>query len=253
MCGSCCKNLRGRLGDIDISIIPSHGSFLFMAVPPSLKTIILLEWEVAALTKLANRLSVNITFKPDLIFWDENSDKALVIGWNLEHENCPFLSNENRCRIYESRPLACQAFPIFSTGLEEYLKGEPYFLNLGDCPNVVSPYPEVKDTRPRVLGARDYFSTLYKVYGETFIGAYQSDFAGLWISNLISKLRGLSIIQPVAIKKKKTVKAILRSKPVGLLKHLVVNGFITKEQVQERISEINTIDKEKIHSFLRML
>ncbi|MFQ5758597.1 MAG: YkgJ family cysteine cluster protein [Candidatus Bathyarchaeia archaeon] len=35
----------------------------------------------------------------------------------IDHDNCPFLSNKNRCRIHEQKPLICQAYPLMTFGI----------------------------------------------------------------------------------------------------------------------------------------
>ena len=39
-----------------------------------------------------------------------------VILFQLTETVCPYLLDNNRCEIYDKRPLACRAFPIVSTG-----------------------------------------------------------------------------------------------------------------------------------------
>jgi len=37
---------------------------------------------------------------------------AQIIAYQLDAENCPHLEEDNSCRIYDKRPLSCQAFPV---------------------------------------------------------------------------------------------------------------------------------------------
>jgi len=44
------------------------------------------------------------------------SEPKQVISYQLKVSECPFISNQNKCRIYETRPLTCRAFPLVSLG-----------------------------------------------------------------------------------------------------------------------------------------
>lgn len=37
-----------------------------------------------------------------------------IISYQLNSKDCPFISDENKCEIYEKRPLSCRAYPLFS-------------------------------------------------------------------------------------------------------------------------------------------
>ena len=231
MCGECCRNIRGRTH----KKLPKLPPYVFMAIPPSLTTIGLFEWEVPILKTDAKRLSIPLYIKPHAMIWDQKSKKAIVTMWNLDHDNCPFLSEEdNKCRIYRDRPLVCQTYPLFAIGI---LKdpGKLRRIGLADCPNAVKlPFPE---GQPILVRPSTIFNTLFKVYGSTFLGALRHDVALILLSKYSEEALSQGILRPATIKKK-IIKAILRSKPTGLFEFLQSKGVINKKEIRKEIQSI---------------
>jgi len=212
--------------------------YIFMLTPPSLKTIGLFEWELPALELHAKRLAISLRIKPDNVIWDQNSKNAIAITWNLDHDDCPFISDKNKCKIYDYRPLVCQTYPLMAVGLLQYInerRREPFEIGLADCPNSVK-LPFVERT-PLLFRPSSLFSTLFKVYGSTFLGALRYDGASIIISEHLKKAVENGIIHPAVINKN-AIKAILRSKPVGLFEFLQSKDIISKESVEKEIQGI---------------
>jgi len=88
-CGECCRHLVGQ----------KFG----MAVTPE---------EKRRLETLARRRGVNVHFMP--LTW--NGFKVTL--YQFADKVCPFLRN-NRCSIYQWRPLACRMYPVHPYGVSE--------------------------------------------------------------------------------------------------------------------------------------
>jgi len=88
-CGECCRHLVGQ----------KFG----MAVTPE---------EKRRLETLARRRGINVHFLP--LTW--NGFKVTL--YQFADEVCPFLRN-NRCSIYQWRPLACRMYPVHPYGVSE--------------------------------------------------------------------------------------------------------------------------------------
>jgi Fe-S-cluster containining protein len=188
-----------------------------MLVPPSLMTLGLFEWEIPRLKYQAASLSINIQIKPSMVVWDEISRNALTTMWNLEHDDCPFFSEERVCRIYENRPLICQAFPLTTAGLLSHVaqrRPEPLRIGYGTCPSIPKvPFPENK---PLLIGSRGIFKELLRAFGDVFIGSIRYEFASIMVRDYLLDAGAQGKIR-LGILKKDVVKSILRSKPIGLL------------------------------------
>lgn len=74
-CGNCCKTSKPTLEDSDIERISEHLNQSIEAV------------------------------KENYLELDEDKD------WTFNSLPCPFLEEDNKCQIYNSRPSACQEFP----------------------------------------------------------------------------------------------------------------------------------------------
>lgn len=48
-----------------------------------------------------------------------------IITYQLNVDVCPHISKDNLCRIYDRRPLACQAFPLISVGAQGTTIADP--------------------------------------------------------------------------------------------------------------------------------
>jgi Fe-S-cluster containining protein len=209
-----------------------------MFTPPSLKTIGLFEWELPVLESYAKKLSVPLQIKPDNVIWDQNSKNTIVITWTLDHDDCPFISEENKCKIYNDRPLVCQTYPIVAVGLLQSINERhngPLEIGLADCPNAVKlPFQE---GMPLLLRPSSLFDTLFRVYRSTFLGALKFDGASISVLEKLKEATKKGIIRP-AFTDKKVTKAILRSKPIGLFEFLQSKGVINKEDVKKEIQSI---------------
>lgn len=235
MCGNCCRNMRGRTAGI-----PHHmPSFVYMAIPPSQKTIGLFEWEISVLKKKANQLSLNLKAKSDFMFWDEVSKVPIVTQWNIDHDNCPFLSDENRCRVHEQKPLICQAYPLMAFGMLRENKTALKQIGLADCPNAV-PLPFVEG-KPLKIKPQTLFRELLQLYGSTFLGMLRLDGTAQLLRKSLKYLKKEGLIRP-AIVNKNVLKAILRNKPVGLLQHLRHKYPNIERELREGIKSIYKVN-----------
>ncbi|HWG91956.1 MAG TPA: YkgJ family cysteine cluster protein, partial [Candidatus Thermoplasmatota archaeon] len=50
---------------------------------------------------------------------DEAKGRLVVFAWENDVQECHFVNGENRCTIYEDRPVACRAYPL------RFRKGAP--------------------------------------------------------------------------------------------------------------------------------
>lgn len=242
MCGECCRNMRGRVAKTPPKLPP----YLFMAVSRSLKTIGLFEWEVPILRTKAKRLSISLRVKPDTVIWDEKSKKPIVTMWNLDHDNCPFLSEDNKCRIYRHRPLVCQTYPLMTFGLvgDASEKGVHWM----DCPNAVE--PPLPKGRRFMVQTSTIFTTLFEVYGRTFLGALRYEGAHDLVFDYLKEGKNQKALHP-AIIKNKIIKAILRSKPIGLFEFLQSKRVVAKKEIQKSIEGIYNLTFENLGKMIR--
>ena len=107
-CANCCKTLGPKFSPEDIDRIASH-----LNMSPG-------------------------KFMDQYLRTDE--DRDLV----LQSVPCPFLGEENRCKIYEVRPKACRTYPhTDSRGMHKYLNIT--FQNTLTCPAVLEIVERMKE------------------------------------------------------------------------------------------------------------
>lgn len=78
----------------------------------------LFDFEAKILKKRAKELNISADIIPCTTIADKHSNKNIAIFYMFDNtEICPFLK-ENKCIVYEERPVMCRAFPIIVSGLE---------------------------------------------------------------------------------------------------------------------------------------
>jgi Fe-S-cluster containining protein len=215
-CGKCCKNIRGRFhGEV-----PKISPILFMAVTPSLMTISLFEWELLALKSKAAQLALCFKVKPNLMFWDEMSSTPLILTWELDHDDCPFLSKNNLCMVQEQKPLLCQTYPLSGSGFLADTENQPMMLRVdyGDCPNLTN-LPSTGVSKPQTTLYSTKFRELFESYGSIFVGSLRFEGVRVLLTDSLKEFSKRNLIHP-AIVNKSVMKAILRNRPVGFLEYL---------------------------------
>lgn len=82
--------------------------------------------------RIANTLNVSVPdFETTYTRLDEDGDRV------INASPCPFLEEDNACRIYESRPFACRAYP--HSGNYEFLKNQKHHKrNMQYCPALLA-------------------------------------------------------------------------------------------------------------------
>ena len=122
-CGACC-NFRDNPGfdeedELKIKISLFHKTGTLYLYPFSRYTINLLPKEKIILENDAKERHINITILPKKVFL---SDKGIIeYDYFIDADVCPFLNN-NRCLIYEHRPLICRQFPEIKYENSSFLK-----------------------------------------------------------------------------------------------------------------------------------
>ncbi|MEM4389538.1 MAG: YkgJ family cysteine cluster protein [Candidatus Micrarchaeia archaeon] len=162
-CAKCCMHLRQPAG----SGAPQQGPAYFLAEPGE-RGPTLFEWEKERLEAKAAELGLPVQILPLQVLFDASVEggRVVVALWHLAMEACPFLSGK-LCGIYEDRPLACRAFPLFGSRVAwNRFRQKPFASAL--CPRAV----EV-----RARSKEEFFRALAETYGECYTAAERMDLA----------------------------------------------------------------------------
>lgn len=107
-CGDCCQNFlsdesRGKkIGEFDERcpfIIRLNRLYLPF-----------FDWEIDDFLQELKKINSTRKIVPGKVSFDLKSKRTIVHNYTLDGQNCPFFSN-NKCNIYEKRPIACKQFP----------------------------------------------------------------------------------------------------------------------------------------------
>jgi Fe-S-cluster containining protein len=125
-CAECCrfreKNILDEKEELKVkkSLFLKTGTlYLF---PFSRYTINITPKEKEILETEAKKNGVKINILPKKIFITEPG--ILIYDYFIDADVCPFLNSENRCIVYEKRPLICQQFPKVEYDNKEFKEFE---------------------------------------------------------------------------------------------------------------------------------
>jgi len=233
--GCCCANLRGQISkdEIEEYNFRNKNGQIYYLMPPKDWTINLFEWEVKRLIEIAKEKNVNVELKPNIILFDEKQKVGIAIGWNLEHDNCPFLSNL-KCSIYTERPLACRLYPL--KGIFEPEDGTAFVFK---CPRVDKNYFGAK------LKMAEALKLLRSYFGDIFYYSEQNHFLNRYTIELIKFITNKGKFKPNRSKPLDFFrKKIEKSKMYGLEEFLQLNNIPIEKYVKQR-EELQNIESFK--------
>jgi len=94
MCGTCCHEVPGDY----VKRIPIYPD------------------EADILIEIAKERYIEFKVIEDLVFPDIKNEKILILTYRIrldnEYQGCPFYNDKNGCTVHDSKPLACQAYPL---------------------------------------------------------------------------------------------------------------------------------------------
>ena len=213
-CGQCCKNGRGRLGELGKSRPLSP--FVYEYISRYRVTIPLHEWELPVLRKEAMKKQIALKILPFLTIWDVVNKLPIVLNWTLDHDDCPFLSKNKLCNINDNKPLVCKAYPLHCYGLTNPEPNRKIDIDRGDCPNAV--VLDEMDT-PEKIRYTDLLRRLHDAYGSSLVGMIQEEAAVKFEVDTIESMSVACEIYP-ELMNKNTEALILSKKPAGLFEVL---------------------------------
>jgi Fe-S-cluster containining protein len=166
-CGNCCRYI---LPENSSATFPEFNGPLLQLRPPF---ITIEEWDMPRVKHAAERANIKIQAEPSLVLFDLKSKNTIVINYTTVGEPCAFLDANNRCRIYEDRPLICRAFPapVFLTDMLLNKKIDIKWASFCDgCPET----QEVKnwivgEPNAAQLQFEEIIARLYEIWGESLV------------------------------------------------------------------------------------
>lgn len=94
LCGTCCHEVPGDY----VKRIPIYPD------------------EADKLINIAKERNVEFKIIEDLVFPDIKNEKILILTYRIkldnENKGCPFYNDQKGCTVHDSKPLACQSYPL---------------------------------------------------------------------------------------------------------------------------------------------
>jgi Fe-S-cluster containining protein len=166
MCGTCCHEVPGDY----------------------LKRIPIYPDEADKLIEIAKERNIEFKIIEDLVFPDIKNKKILVLTYRIKLDNedqvCPFYNKQNGCSVHDTKPLACQAYPLALKQVDAFnfeISIDPL------CYFVIENYDDLKNLD---------LETLKEIFKEEYPKAdkfYQKN------KNLIFKIRKLEATKKIEI------------------------------------------------------
>jgi len=151
----------------------ASGPLYYLELPEQ-QTLVLYEWERDELANHAKKLGFTFNTKPVMGYYDDYGKTWMVLLWELDHDRCPFLTQDSTCCVYEQRPMVCRVFPLYSDFFDpicsskELIPGSEYPHPIAKgCPAI----PETDVSGITALGKTSCFEVLKMLHAN-----YQSSF-----------------------------------------------------------------------------
>lgn len=216
-----------------------------MILVPEMKDVSLplFDWELDKFRDFGKEYQKYVSITP---LWVVLSHKreVVVIAWNVNHDTCPFLSKDNKCTVYQDRPLICRSFPVLSCGVGKYLSGENR-LNIAIATSCRC-YKN-QEAFTEVTNISGVSKRLFDQFGESFISMAKFEIYNLYIALLLEEaIRKGKILQEEVSKSQ--IHHTLNKGHIRLLDFLEREKIATREEVMDGLTrQTDTILKDLLN------
>ena len=249
-CGSCCSHIRGKIDESLKNFMEeyAYGRMpLVQLIPVERMSFPLWDWEARRFIQWQRDVKIDAKIAPSRVIYDLDSNKAIVVTYYMDSDDCPFLKDK-KCLIYsKKRAYICRLFP-FNKGpflrTDEAAKENMF----GSCPAI----EDIKENLPD--GKKEMVNYLSKAFPDSsFLNVVQHDIVTEWINKITVDLTKNKIIRPaVRYPYDKLLKRIANSEKIDLTEFLVEKGVYSREEMDKLIKgfDDNMDAKEKVKEYL---
>lgn len=227
----CCRNLKNASKE-RAEKFASVG-VLNLAADPANIALPVFDWEIGKMKDIAKETGRYISVKPLWVAID-HKDRPVVVMWNLDHNDCPFLSG-NDCTIYSDRPTICRSFPVTGSGFIQASSGKND-IKIASSTACRCWKEQIGDLGKMTVS--DMYKTFYGIFGESYLAALKYDMQFVFVTRVIQDLVDKGKIKPVYVDKKRLEK-ILQKGSVGFSGFLDTEKILTHEQLVAQLENID--------------
>jgi Fe-S-cluster containining protein len=243
-CGTCCSKIGGFISGSEKRFIEEYGYGrlpLIQIVPADEMTFPLWDFEAKRFREYEAREKIDAKIVPSRGVMDLHSNKFVIVTYQMSSERCPFLLDDGKCRIYDTRrAYVCRFFPFNSSPFLR-LSGSNSINFFGVCPNIAEIVKQLdfKD-------GKQLIKQLNKSFGDTFLNIIQHDFIMEWSNKRILDMMRKKIIKPALNYPSEYLKKrIEESEKIDFFDFLVESGYKTKEQAENLIQRFENLEDAK--------
>ncbi len=201
------------------------------------KILALWPWEAERLRRLGDAMNLRTVVRPSSFIVDKKERRAVILMWFLDVNSCPF-HIKDRCSIRRDRPFTCKEFPLY---------GHRNGIGISSqCPDIVkfSMGDDEEENGRTILEAyRDEIVYLFKdmdIYRMVF------DFLGDLEKNDIIKWDRAATVDEA------TLLIDDKKAQLDLFELILANGIMSKEQLEQLVERLESVEDVKEHLDLKI-
>lgn len=233
---ACCKGFN--VHDIDDTLRQRHTAAakgpIYTLMPIEDVRLPLYSWELFLLRKVA---PTAFKVSPRTAFYDDTSDQPLVVSWNLDHDDCPFLGDNNTCTTYDHRMMHCRVFPLSGSGVGD-ASMQPSFNSL--CPNINKPPSDQTD--------HERIQWMHETYGDTFLWTIEREHMLAWLKKTLRQAADEGLIEVRRGESLDWMKGKIGQRegdPVDFFDHIAKTDPVMKEDIDRAMQHWENLDHAK--------
>lgn len=229
-CGNCCKNLEKPLPETN------SGPVYFLH-----RGLLIDLGEKEGLEREAKKLGLKLEIGWAQIAIERVTGEAIGLAYSLKHSTCPFLGEDNKCRVWKNRPHICRAFPanayVNLWDAATKVRGKQKLgMNTG-CP-ADKFFREYKGKLEKKITGKEYKECLKEYFGGEYAGNAWLQARNIFIAQLLQRLDRNCLFQPASGKPFKEISKELDLKKVkSITDYAVEKGLTTSDALEKAWKE----------------
>jgi len=224
-CGNCCKTIRKRqqyVEEEEKEFIKNYfyGKLpIIQLEPPEKMTIQIWPWEARKIIAAAKQKGTELCIKPLRAVFDLEKEESIITTYFLDSDECTLLGTDNKCRVYDERPLSCRQFPLQNAA------------EFAECPGTNN----INVKTAQILGS---YEGLLNYFGDSFKSAEKNDNLVLWQNTIMMNLMKAKKIRPARnypypFLLKRIQQSQEKGKIIDFDEFLVREGLAKKEELEK--------------------
>jgi len=206
---------------------------LNLATDPQGIALPVFDWETGKIKEEARKKGKYASLRPLWVAIDYK-DRPVVVMWNLDHNDCPFLE-ENKCTIYGNRPTICRSFPVTDSGLMQAMK-RAASIRVASSTACRCWKEQIPDMGKMTVN--EMYKFFYGIFGDSYKAALEYDMQMVFIVRIIQDLVDKGKIKPVYIDKKRIEKLIAKGS-IGFSDFLSAEKIMAPDKLRAQLEKIS--------------